>query len=511
LVYFEGLTHEAAGREIGASRDTVARRLEEALTRLRGLLPAGAVATAAGTAGVEAALASGRPVVSSARLGELAGAAVRRATAAGPGFGTAASVLVAGLTLGGVGLAGWAAEPAPEPETAQVPPPKVEPAPPVERESLQAQNLRILKAEVLPKLTAGVAKLLGSEPIVVGTRAEGSEVYVRLKGRSPLPDCPKPPRAELWFCVLSRQLSAWVDAPGTGEWKWVDVGKINTRVSLLGWEQPLDFSIRGLGLRAAFDALPADDRGAAEFARFHLDGSPYGRELVLPGSHAGVTANARHLYLAHGGHLLAQDAGGPPGWRWAGRTPDGSWQIVATDRYLFAMNAHEVLVRPADPAARDWRPFGPPPPTALDHGWQLAAAGDRLFVRDRHQQLWARPAADGPGEWEVDGRMSFRLTVLFGGGSRLFCWTDDETVVSGRTVLSRPATADGPWEPHGRTSNTVQHIAWAGRLVRWDASNPGSAVEARPLPPGPADWTPIGRVDSKADFLSWRWGRSDGW
>jgi RNA polymerase sigma-70 factor (ECF subfamily) len=507
LVYFEGLTHEAAGREVGACRDTVARRLDEAMTRLRGLLPAGAVA-ATGTAGVESVLAAGRPVVSSARLGELATEAVRRAAGGGPGFGMATGVLLAGLTLGGVGLAGWAAMPAPEPAVAQVPPPAIKSAPVAERETLQAKNLRLLHAEVLPKLTAGLAKLVGSEPVVTHTRADGSEVVVHLEGRRPfLPTHSKPPRAMMRFCVLSRTLTAVVDVPGTGEWQSADVDNILIKADVLGGVQKWNIPIQHLGLRAVFDALPPDDRAGAEFDRFHLDGTPYGGpDLIMPGWAAELTANARYLYLAREGHLLVRDAGGGfTGWRRAGLLPDGVRQLAATDRHLFAATAREVLFRPADPAAHDWRPFGPLPPAARGDDWRFAAAGDRLFVRDGRQDLWARPAAAGPGEWQTDGRLPVELTVLFGGGSRLFCWTDDHVVWSTRAVLSRPAAAGGAWEPFGRTTNTVQHIAWAGRLVRWEWGNHGSPVEARPLTPGPAEWTRIGRVDSKADFLNWRW------
>ena len=118
LLYFEGLSVVEAGRVLGKDRDTVAAWRDAALGRLRRLLPAGGL-LAGGSAGVEGALAAGRPVVSTLRLGELGRAAWTRAVP-GPTLGKAAAVLLAGLTLGGAGLAGWAAWPAPE--AAQVPP-----------------------------------------------------------------------------------------------------------------------------------------------------------------------------------------------------------------------------------------------------------------------------------------------------------------------------------------------------------------------------------------------------
>lgn len=498
LLFFEGLSVVEAAKVLGKDRDTVAAWRDAALGRLRKLLPAGGLA-AGGSAGVEGALAAGRPVVSSLRLGDLGRAAWTRAVP-GPAFGKAAAVLLAGLTLGGVGLAGWAATR--EPDAAQAPPPVIEPARVVERETLQAQNLRILHAEVLPKLTAALGKLLGDEPVVTHTRADGSEVYVHWEGKRPWLGGKKPPRAQMRFCVLSRVLVARLDASGTGDWKGADVDVIRVRTGLPGRMEWFEVPIRELRLRAAFDALPADDRAAAEFTRFHLDGTPYGGpELIMPGWSATVAANARYLYLARDGHLFARDArGGFIGWKRVGPEPAGLQRLAATDRHLFAATDREVLARPVDPGAHDWRPLGPMPAADLGGDWRFAAAGDRLFVLGTGLNLWARPA-NGPGQWRSAGRVPVHESAILGVGDRLYFWDYDGG------VASRPADGDGSWERYGRWASPVTHqqVIWADRIVHWEPGRHGSPVEARPLTPGPAAWTRIGRVDSKADFLNWRW------
>ncbi|MBX9584931.1 MAG: RNA polymerase sigma factor [Gemmataceae bacterium] len=502
LLYFEGLTATDAARVLGKNRDTVAAWQARALGRLRKLMPAAGV-TVGGSAGVEGVLAAGRPFVPAARLGELARSALTRVLP-GPSLGTAAAVLVAGLTLGGAGLAGWAAMPAPEPASAQVPSPKGEPTPVVERETLQAQNLRILHAEVLPKLTAGVAKLVGTEPVVTHTRAEGSDVYVHLEGRHPLPGYKDRPRAQMRFCVLSRTLTNRLDLSGTGDWKMADADNVRVTVEAFGRKLSADVSIRQLGLRVAFDALPADPRAAAEFDRFHLHGTPYGGpELIVPHWQPSLAGNGRYLYVAREGVLLARDARSEfIGWRRIGTFRD--WRdgrLTADDQSLYWADGRQLWVRPADPGPHEWRLFGPLPPGGdpIDR-WMFAAAGGRVFGLAPDGRLWSRPAGRGLHGWEPAGvvREPDYRTAFFADAERLY-------LLHGfHKVWVRPALADGPWAPSFDVPGTFHAAHWAGRVICWNPRN-DRGVEARPLPPGSADWVRIGRVAGKDEFLNWRW------
>jgi RNA polymerase sigma-70 factor (ECF subfamily) len=506
LAAIDGLTSEAIAGRLGITAEAAQKRVERARGMVLRALAGRGVAPAAAGAVLQSTLTEvGRAAMPPERAASLTAAVLARLAAlpaASTGMLKAAAVLVAGLTVGGAGLAGWAMQPTPEPESAQVPPPKTGPAPVVERETLQAKNLRILHAEVLPKLVAGLGQLLGHEPVVTHTWAEGSEVYVHGEGRRPfLPIYSNPPRVKMRFCVLTRLLVTRLDAGGTGEWAPADVNRLRFHLDGSG-RRFIDIPIGHLGLREAFDALPPDDRAAAEFARFHLEGNQYGgSELVVPGWDAVPAANARYLYLAGDGHLLARDArGGFAGWRWVGAAAGpGHRPLAATDRHLFATTGREVLVRPADPAAHPWRSLGTLPPAIPGGGFvRLAVAGGRLFGQGPEQNLWSRLADDGPAEWRPAGRLPDEPDVFFGGPDRLFCR------VGWETVLARPAAGDGPWEPFDRVPAADRHglVAWGDRLVRWSVDDRGGAgVEARPLTPGPAAWTRIGRVDPT--FRNW--------
>lgn len=506
LVVFEGLTVEAAAKEEGVSRDTLAAWRDAGLARLRELLPAGAVGVGAGTAGVEAALAAGRPVVTAGRLGELAGEALRGAARSGPTLGKTAVVVLVGLTLGGVGLAGWAmTEPVPEPVTAQVPPPRAE-VPAVERETLPAQNLRILKADVLPKLTAAVSKLTGGGTVTVTeTWAEGTDVFVGLESSRPLPTNTIPLRARLYFCVLSRRFAAYYFDQGTRRWRDADPEAFVLRPEFSGRHYDIRIPYRWvhgpLGIREAFEALPADPRAVAEFARFHLDGTPFGGpELILPWIAPHIAGTSRYLFLEWNQHLLVRDAaGGFVGWRWAGSVPTaGIGRLAANDAALFSplhgATDGQIWTRPATPDVVAWRPFCRTPPGRPWHPGSLAATGDRLFAFDRHGDLWSRPAADGPSDWTRAGRVPAPDGRLMADADRLYFLGPD-----GRTLV-RPADGGG-WEPFAELPWGGFGACWAGRMFRWQGEG---AVLSRTLDPGPADWVPAGRVHPTGSFLNWR-------
>ena len=154
LHYFEGLDKQDAAAVMGVNRDTLAKRLGEAIQRLEQLVPIPAVLAAGGTLGVQTALAARAPVFSAARLGELVNGAWAKADA-GWSLGKIATVALAGLAFcGAATAAGWILTREPE-RTVTPPPPLTLLTVP---ESLQARNRRLFDTEVKPKLVAALRK-----------------------------------------------------------------------------------------------------------------------------------------------------------------------------------------------------------------------------------------------------------------------------------------------------------------------------------------------------------------
>jgi len=171
LHYFEGLDRQGAAAAMGVNRDTLAARLNAALTRLQKLVPVPATLAAGGTLGVSAAIAARPPTLPATRLDELAAGAWKSAAPAWSVGKVAAAVLL-GLTLGGA-TAGWALTR--EPERTAAPPPR-------EPESLQAKHLRIFNAEVRPKVAAAVGGLAlgeGGSAEVTDVRAFDTRIECR--------------------------------------------------------------------------------------------------------------------------------------------------------------------------------------------------------------------------------------------------------------------------------------------------------------------------------------------
>lgn len=269
LLVFEGLTVEEAAKAEGVHRDTLATWRDAGFARLRELLPAGAVGVGAGTAGVEAALAAGRPVMTSERLGVLAGEVWKRAVPYGPTLGKGAVVLLVGLTLGGFGLAGWAATREPEP---QVPPPAAERVP-VPEETVPERNLRVFHAEVLPVQLDRLKTIAlgGGEAELEGVRSYDTRLECTYRIRHHVLGTAGSV-TRLWFIhnAVDGGTGVNLDLHGRGEWRPLD-----TRRPIILWRNPLTKAevvvpVPALeDARQAFDRLPNDDRTAAE-ARTHV-------------------------------------------------------------------------------------------------------------------------------------------------------------------------------------------------------------------------------------------------
>jgi len=275
LVFFEGMDKQTAAAAMGMSRDTLAKRIEEALERLRGLVPAPGV-LACGVAGVEGALTAAPPQMSPARLAELAGRAATKAVATGPALGTMAAVVL-GLSLGGAALAGWAMtktdEPPPPIDHALAKHPEV--APPVE--SVPDRNRRIFETEVKPRQKAALKGLVLGEGEVALRSVEVHDVRLNCvyELRHKIDSLPG------WVSAIRlhyntydhpdhpRNTSVLFDMFGRGEWKSIDQNR-----PIVLWRNPLTgaetvMKVRALDdAMATFDRLPIDERNAAEFQDF---------------------------------------------------------------------------------------------------------------------------------------------------------------------------------------------------------------------------------------------------
>lgn len=172
LVYFEGMARRDAAAVLGVHRDTLARRLDQALGRLRKALgAAGVLGTAATTATVEAALATAAPVPCAARLAGLATAGVKKGAvvlSGGVAWVKKAAVLL-GLAAGGATWAAWPVPEPPKPEGSATRLPGPLP------ETFQDRNLRVLRTETLPRVVEELRPLALNGGGVRVTRVEAHD------------------------------------------------------------------------------------------------------------------------------------------------------------------------------------------------------------------------------------------------------------------------------------------------------------------------------------------------
>lgn len=374
LVFFEGMDKQAAAAVMGVNRDTLAKRLAEALDRLRVLVPAPAVMVAAGTAGIEGALTAAIPPVSAARLTDLAGRAASKAATAGPAFGKAAAVLL-GLSLGGAALAGWAMT-----RTEEPPPPADQAAakrPELARlvESVPDRNLRIFHTEIKPRQLAALKELALGDGEVVLRSVEAYDVrlsctYELRHKTAGLPD---------WVSAIRmhhntyhhpdhpRHTSVQFDMFGRGEWKSIDLNR-----PIILWRNPLTGSEIVLKVRALQEALAAsdrlliDERNAAEFQDF------IGRQRRAMTPYLGV------WYLF-----------GDPAARYEFRLVEGDWVQFQSGPGSQRVHLREMILDP--PGTFHGLPTNP---IALGPA-KLSPDGHRLAFAS---QWWSRETVTKPGK-----------------------------------------------------------------------------------------------------------------
>lgn len=488
LVYLEGMTHAEAADALGWSRGSVGTYVRRGLERLRQLLGRGGVLAVGGAAALEAELSARAPALAPV----LADAICARARVVEPltvGWSgvvrkslAVALIVCAGAVATGSVIRWWPAD-------RGTPPPAQNPADVVAAvpESLQEKNLRILRAEVLPRLIEEARRPLPAEsPVTVtAVRAFGSEVEVEVHVPRMVPPV-SPAGMRLRYCVLRRTMAATADVEGTG--KWVEVNPHRPIVI----DVPIPFAPsmkvpmvlgrdRWAAARQIFSLLPPDPRAEAELIR-HLFGTPGGNILLPTGGH-GVSGFPGGLILATDtGSLFVRDAAGR--WRSTGECP--GWNPVVHGGRVFCSGNGMIRCRPLAAPAAAWEkwcdePLGEKgaqtgqmfaaggrlcmtihpsklysrPFADLAQGWTLtahllwpdglAAVGDRLFGNDR-KRLYARPAADAGAEWVSVGPLPDGSGEFVADGDRLL------TFGGPGPIFARPAAAgpDVPWTVVGR-------------------------------------------------------------
>lgn len=246
LVFFEGLTRQAAAEAVGVHRDTLAKRIDSALGRLKK-----ALAVAGGVAAVEALAAT---PAGTDPLTALITAACERAEPAGGSWsplvwwlgGLTAAV---GLATGGV--VWW---PRPDPPA---------PTDSARAESLEERNERLFRADVLPELLAELARMLppANPPRFVGVATSGTQLTCEFASERGLIGTAKPFRLRLYYCTLQREFRVESDPLGNGKWRWVDPARPIILDPGIPGLPTVDLGHERFAFgQRAFDKLPPPDR-----------------------------------------------------------------------------------------------------------------------------------------------------------------------------------------------------------------------------------------------------------
>jgi RNA polymerase sigma-70 factor (ECF subfamily) len=497
LVYLEGMTHAEAADVLGIARSAVGTHVHRGLGRLRQHLGGAAGLAVLGATTVESALFAHSLPFDRGLAYRLADAAWVRAAqplaAAAPGWlgwkPLAVGVAGLGLTVGGVSLAtrsDEANEPAPVLATAG----DVVRTAAGEPETLQARNLRILQADVVPQLVAQYRQSMPADnPLAaVEVRTFGSEVEVEMRPTRLIPNV-FPMRLQMRYCMLRRQLLAAEANSLTGPLRELNLPRpIPTGIpnplapfAPLVQTTPGADDVRWAGVRRAFARLPADERAEADHLR-HLFG-PSGEELVLPvGCHvAGFPGGLITQASGHG--LYVRDLTGR--WRYAGIC--AGWGATVADGRVYCTGDAMIRSRPLDDPLAPWERVCEAPPT------QKGQEGMYYFVVDRTHVVacagnvaWVRPM--GPAATWTRVESPTWLNGATAAGNRIY------GAVGDRLYACEFVPPGFQWREIGPSATNCTALFVDGsRIVAYDQRQPGP-LYARPLDAGPDDpWREIGR------------------
>ncbi len=492
LVYFEGLTHADAADALGWSRGAVGSYLTRALRRLEGLLAKRGVTAAGGVIAIEAALRAAPPggLMDTVWLLDAVSRATEESVMHGWGMAFVARhwglVALSGLGLITAGLV-WQSmvRPAPVPMT------------PVEVESLQAKNLRLFHADVLPSLLVEFRQMVPADNSVrlMAARAYGSVVEGVFETERPLLPGLRPTGLRMRYCMFRRRMETDADLSGTGTWKAINL------------ERPiiLDLAIPDLRLpaadlgkawvaacRTAFAHLPADDRAEADLVR-HVFGER-GHDLIVPPEVRSATGDGGRVFVTTGDDALFLRT--TDGWRYLGECR--GWFLATTGDKLYA-DGHAggagVWQRPVTGVEAEWVRVCDRPPE--DWGrfrvCGMAVAGGRVhYAVVRHPDgataLWSRSLDDAKAEW-TRGELPVHPNSLTGSGTWLYSVASENALV--RRVVADPTAA---WERVGPMPASCDMLQAVGSQL-WAFDRRQGPIHTRPISGDAATkWTVVGRI-----------------
>jgi len=461
-----------AAAALGESLGTYRVRLHRARQRLRTILKQYGVAPVAGAV----ALIGGLKARAAALL-----AALWATNAGKVKLVCLALVIVAGL-VGGIM---WVTA-TPEP-VAQADPmaPVIAPAAPriaqPTEEALADKNLRLLRAEVMPRVLPAVRSFLAGdgELRVVQERAFDSQVILELEGKRRTATGERVSRLRLRYCVFIRSVNMWTDIGATGHWKEIEPRRPIILAQWGGVNSPrreIYFRVPWIDeVVKAFDRLPRDERAVAEITRGRF---PRNEDSVpiIPVPYRWITGNARSLFVATAAGLILKRDSLDGGWTCLGNYP--GYEFAATDRHLFCLLDGQLLARPISDDECDWQPLGP------FNYLHVYATIDRLYARDKNGSLWTRSADPGVEEWQPVG--------AFPAADSMTGWHDRLIVREGDVVsIHDPRGTSAPVRVATVPYPSVIAV-WGDRLVLWKGGL--HPLHSRLLTDPEADWQPFGRV-----------------
>lgn len=323
LVYLDGMTHAKAANVLGCPKGTVDSAVKRGLTKLQTALSrAGLLPVIASVGTVEAILAGQVSAVPPTLLAAAAQAAAAVVPSSVPVASLASWLpsrrVVWMMTLAAVGGASgvlaWFGGDKPQP--VPVPPIRV-----TDPEPLPDRNLRLFRADILPRMAAELQPLAFNGGQVVVTASTASDALVLAEFEARHKDAPigmTVSRLRVKYDTATRVPWVYVDELGTGRFKRINVDKpvVIFRIK----ELKLEFALDVVPLRRALGVLaelPLDSRAeatATEYTRrlraaleplvgmWYITGDPARpRRLALseePGLHASLQFDGNGPYLA---------------------------------------------------------------------------------------------------------------------------------------------------------------------------------------------------------------------
>lgn len=273
LVYLDGMTHAEAASALGCPKGTIDSYVRRGLEKLkRALGPSSLPLVAGGTI----ALIAPAEAVSAECIQRAMQAATTVPIPPPPGpmalLGERLMLpsVIAGAAVVVVAVAvGWAQWPETHPERKPAP---VEPVPPAVVESLAEQNLRLLRAEIGPRLCEALQPLArpGTTVDVAKTDSYDSRVHCAVEAdlRPKVPGAGERSRVEFFFDTATRRTEVYLRAHAEGPPRRIDLDRPVVLAKIPELKLELTMHIPELtSATRAFEDLPRDPRAATELGR----------------------------------------------------------------------------------------------------------------------------------------------------------------------------------------------------------------------------------------------------